>query len=181
MLLLPLSWLNSLGSESSGFFGSVRPPAFPFVSYSTHSHLTNAPKSSTATAAETASVDFGCSTSGIGGAYCSKFQAAEAFAFLAWLLLLAYWAILLAFAIIAVNNGQSQIWFSSVTDADFSAGSGGTGGVGGGGVGGAPYPQGGVGYPPQQQQPMMTGTAPPPGGSPPGAPVTGSFYPQQNV
>jgi hypothetical protein len=111
--------------------------------------------------------------------YCSLFQAVEAFAFLGWILLLAYWVVLLVVAIIAFNNGQSQIWFSSVKDVDFSAGSGGAG-VKGGGVGGGAYPQGGAVYPPQPQQqaPLMAGAGAPP--------VTGSMlspssYPPYNV
>jgi hypothetical protein len=76
---------------------------------------------------------------------CSQYQAAEAFSFLAWLALMAYWIILFAFAIIAANNGHSQIWFTGVTEADFSAGGSTAGGV----------PQGGVAYP--AQQPQMTG------------------------
>jgi len=81
--------------------------------------------------------------------WCSEYQAAEAFSFLAWMALMAYWIILLVFAIIAVNNGQSQIWFTGVTEADFSAGGGPAGGV----------PQGGAAYP--AQQPQMTGATGP--------------------
>ena len=54
-----------------------------------------------------------------------------------------YWVVLLVFAIMAVNNGQGRIWFTTVSDADFGAG----GFPQGGGV-----PQGGATYPPQQQQ-----------------------------
>jgi len=62
---------------------------------------------------------------------------------------MAYWIILLVFAIIAANNGHSQIWFTGVTEADFSAGGGPAGGV----------PQGGEAYP--AQQPQMTGATGP--------------------
>jgi len=98
-----------------------------------------------ATAADTA--DYGSCSSG--DSWCSQFQAAEAFSFLAWMALMAYWIILLVFAIIAVNNGQSQIWYTGVTEADFSAGGGPAGGV----------PQGGEAYP--VQQPQMTGATGP--------------------
>lgn len=67
---------------------------------------------------------------------------------------MAYWAVLLVSAMGARNNGQSRIWFTSVGDADFSAGSGGVGGgpgVTSGGVGTAPYSHGDTGYPPKQQ------------------------------
>lgn len=98
-----------------------------------------------ATAADTA--NFGsCSST---DTWCSQFQAAEAFSFLAWLALMAYWIILLVFAIIAANNGHGQIWFTGVTEADFSAGGGPAGGV----------PQGGAAYP--VQQPQMTGATGP--------------------
>lgn len=77
-----------------------------------------------------------------------------------------YWVALLAFAIIAANNGQSDIWMTSVTDANFSAPGAGKmgGGVQGGGGGGPMYgvpqqhPQQAY-YPPQQ---MTGGTMYPP-------------------
>jgi len=72
--------------------------------------------------------------------------------------LMAYWIILLVFAIIAANNGHSQIWTTGVTEADFSAGGGPAGGI----------PQGGAAYP--AQQPQMTGAT---------APV--AYPPQPNV
>jgi hypothetical protein len=168
--------LNSVGSASSGFFGSVCLPSLPFLFFFLlpQSILIISPiQKHTATAADTASVGFDCANVGIDSSYCSKFQAVEAFAFLSWILLLAYWVVLLVFAIIAFNNGQSQIWFSSVTDADFSAGSGGAGVTGGGGA----YPQGGAVYPPQQQQ--QTGTGVPPTVT--GSAVSPSSFPSHNV
>jgi hypothetical protein len=92
---------------------------------------------------------------------------------------MAYWAILLVFAFIAATNGQSRIWLTSVTDADFSARGA---GAGAGGVGGVPYPQGGAVYPPPQQpqQPMMTGPAPSLGVTG-GVGVTGVPNPQAGV
>jgi len=105
-----------------------------------------------ATAADTANLLGTCPS---GFTFCSQYQAAEAFSFLAWLTLMAYWIILLAFSIIAMNNGQTQIWYTSVTEAEFSTGGGPAGGV----------PQGGVAYP--APQPQMTG----PVVYPPGQPI----------
>jgi len=99
-----------------------------------------------ATAADTANLFSTCPSE---FTFCSQYQAAEAFSFLAWMALMAYWIILLVFAIIAANNGQSQIWYTGVTEADFSAGGGPAGGV----------PQGGAAYP--VQQPQMTGATGP--------------------
>ena len=83
----------------------------------------------------------------------------DTLAFLAWFLFIECWIILPACAIIAVQNGQSRIWFSSVRGADFSAGSGVGGGPGTGvmGVGGPSYPQASPVYPFPQQQ--TTGVA----------------------
>jgi hypothetical protein len=110
-----------------------------------------------ATAADTADFD-ACSKF---STFCSKYHAAEAMSFLTWLLLMGYWIVLLVHTIIAVNNGQNRIWFTSVIDADFTA-------VAGGGVaGGAPH--GGAAFPaqPQQHQQMMTSPATGPATYPP--------------
>jgi len=75
-----------------------------------------------ATAADTASWGTCSVTSGPAGSYCSQFQAAEAFSFLSWILIKAYWVLLLAFTLFAaVHRRQSNIWFTSVSDADFTA------------------------------------------------------------
>jgi hypothetical protein len=70
---------------------------------------------------------------------CSEAQAAEAFSFLAWLTIMAYWIILLVFTIIAYTKGNRGIFMSSVSEADWQGErTGGGAGVGGGPVGGAP-------------------------------------------
>jgi len=72
-----------------------------------------------ATAADTAN---NVSCSGVRGSdICSQVQAAEAFSFLAWIVLMAYWVLLLVFAIMAANKGHKGIWKSGVADADFQA------------------------------------------------------------
>jgi len=106
-----------------------------------------------ATAASTASGVYCGGVSGI--PVCDEAQAAEAFAFLGWLVLMGYWIILLAYTIIAMNNGQSGIWTTSVSEADFSAHEKRTGGqvYDGGPAQQAYYPT---------QQPQMSGGAYPP-------------------
>jgi len=115
-----------------------------------------------ATAADTANgVQCSGVIDGFDGSICGQAQAAEAFSFLAWLLLMAYWILLLVFAIIAATQGQPGIWMVNVADADFSAGSGarGTGGgVQGGPAYGAPAQQPYY-APQQQQQQLMTGAS----------------------
>lgn len=70
-----------------------------------------------ATAADTANhVDCGGSSDPI----CSQAQAAEAFSWLSWIVMTAYWAILLAFSFIAHSKGNSRIWTGPVTDSDFA-------------------------------------------------------------
>lgn len=87
---------------------------------------------------------------------CSEAQASEAFAFLAWLLLMAYWVLLLVYAIMAHTKGNNNVWMGSTTDQDFSAG----GSHSGAGI--APP------HPGLAQQQMTTGG-------------TGATYPPHNV
>jgi len=117
-----------------------------------------------ATAADTAS-NVQCSTvvaGVVGNSICSEAQAAEAFSFLAWFTLMGYWGLLLVSAIIAMNNGNSGVWMSSVSTANFSGAAkpavGGNGGqmyAAGPGYGaqqpyyGAPQQQMATAYPPQ--------------------------------
>jgi len=104
-----------------------------------------------ATAAEIASKG-PCNVSG-----CSQFQAAEAFSFLTWLLLMAYWGLLLGFTLLAAIHQQTDLWFTSVSDADFTAR-------------GAP-PSGGA-YPTVPGEPQMAAAA---------TGTTGATYPPSNV
>jgi len=114
-----------------------------------------------ATAADTANnVDCNASLFSSGDNICSEAQAAEAFSFLAWIALMAYWVLLLVSAVIAHNNGNSNIWRGGVADADFTAGSG-------AGAGASGYNGGGVQQPVQHQQ-QMTG-------------ASGATYPPHNV
>lgn len=97
----------------------------------------------TATAADTAA-NVTCDASLFTGSdnICSEAQAAEAFSFLAWIVLLAYWVLLLVFAIRA---GHSGVWTSGVHDAEF-----------------APNNAGGQGaYPTGQKEGMAPTTYPP--------------------
>jgi len=110
-----------------------------------------------ATAASTAS-EVNCG--GVSGIpICDEAQAAEAFAFLAWMILMGYWIILLVYTIIAANNGQSGIWTTSVSEADFSASEKGTGG--GQVYGGGPAYGAQQAYYPTQQPQMSGGSYPP--------------------
>jgi len=60
-----------------------------------------------------------------GDNYCSQVRAVEAFSFLAWFLLFAYWVALLVFSFLASSKGNTRIWFTSTREADFTAGSSG--------------------------------------------------------
>ena len=133
----------------------------------------------TATAADTA--NFGsCSNS---TPFCSQFQTVEAFSFLAWLLLGGYWMVLLVCTIVAFSNGQTRIWITAVTDADFAARGGGgipQGGVPQGGIPQGGIPQGGVpqgsfpqGSFPQGSFPQGGGVPAPPAQQAMTFPVTG--------
>jgi len=93
-----------------------------------------------ATASDTAANTALCSSVYVtGNSLCSEIQAAEAFAFLAWLTSLAYFVILLVFSILAHSAGNSRIWFSSVRDGEWQQGKGGAGAPGVGGVAPGPY------------------------------------------
>lgn len=112
-----------------------------------------------ATAADTA--NYGSCTNS--SPACSQFQTVEAFSFLAWLLLGGYWMVLLVCTIVAFSNGQTRIWITAVTDADFAARGGGgipQGGVPQGSVPQGSFPQGnfpqGGGVPAQPAQQVMT-------------------------
>ncbi|KAF9004794.1 hypothetical protein BDQ17DRAFT_1171965, partial [Cyathus striatus] len=52
---------------------------------------------------------------------CGEINAIEAFAFLNWLALVGYFALLLAYSIVANNNGNEGVWMSSVKYTDFGA------------------------------------------------------------
>ncbi|KAF8309160.1 hypothetical protein DL93DRAFT_2231139 [Clavulina sp. PMI_390] len=56
------------------------------------------------------------------GSICSEFQAAEAFSFLTWLILMAYWILLLTFSIMAHMSGNHDVWMSAVSDVSFTSG-----------------------------------------------------------
>jgi hypothetical protein len=117
-----MSSSNSVGSGSSAVFGLVRLPSLFFLLPQPYSFLSShqcQKKKNTATAVHTAFVLKDVSEAG--EPLIPKFRVVEVFAFLAGTFLLAYCVVLLIFAIIAVINGQIRIWFSSVTDADFSA------------------------------------------------------------
>ncbi|KAF9507202.1 hypothetical protein BS47DRAFT_1398835 [Hydnum rufescens UP504] len=87
----------------------------------------------------------GCDSSLADGTnICSEVRAAEAFSFLAWILLFAYWVALFVFSTIAFSKGNRKIWITSARDADFSGGSGAIPG----------YQSSAIG--PSSQQPYMT-------------------------
>ncbi|KAF9514746.1 hypothetical protein BS47DRAFT_1381802 [Hydnum rufescens UP504] len=96
----------------------------------------------------------GCNSSAANGiGICSQVRAVEAFSFLAWFALFAYWVLLLVFSFIAFSKGDTKIWVASTRDADFSGAADG-------------IPVYNTSYPPQQpmaqhQQPVQY---PPTGG-----------------
>ncbi|EKM59430.1 uncharacterized protein PHACADRAFT_249914 [Phanerochaete carnosa HHB-10118-sp] len=51
---------------------------------------------------------------------CSETQAIIAFAFLAWIALVAYWTALLTVAAISANKGSPRVWYTSVKEANFA-------------------------------------------------------------
>jgi len=96
------------------------------------------------------------------GTVCGEFGATVAFAFLNWIIIFAYLGVLLVFCIIQATRGNNQIWFESVSTADFNA---------------PPKPTQGIApqYP-QMGQPQQTGQ--PTGQYPPQAPQTPQQYAQ---
>jgi hypothetical protein len=95
---------------------------------------------------------------------CHEVQALEAFAFLTWLILLAYTITLLVYAIIGSSRGH-KTWTSTVKQGNFLAPAGQTGGVQQ-----PQYQQGQPAMPPMHQYP-------PPNPSPQSYPAPGAGYP----
>ncbi|KIY71757.1 hypothetical protein CYLTODRAFT_418477 [Cylindrobasidium torrendii FP15055 ss-10] len=52
---------------------------------------------------------------------CSEIKATEAFDFLIWIILLAYWAFLLTSAILHANKGNKGVWYGSVASGASSS------------------------------------------------------------